>query len=55
MREQWIFDACIEALFRGGDKHLVEGGACLIARAAKALIVAHEVTGKGERKFVVSR
>ena len=55
MRDPNTFALCIEALYRGGQPHMVEAGAWLRAREMRALITAHEITGKGERKFVVGR
>lgn len=52
MHNPMIFSLCVEALYRGGEPHLVEAGAYLRAREMRALIVAHEVNGKGERLFV---
>lgn len=54
MNDPLLMTMCLEALFGGGDPDFREGGARVLGRALRALIVAHEVTPKGEQLFIVA-
>jgi hypothetical protein len=54
MNDLDLFAMCVEALYRGGEPHLVEAGAYLRAREMKAVIAASEVNSKGEHVCVVT-
>jgi hypothetical protein len=55
MRDPLLMAMCLETLFpQDCDPHLREGAARILGRALRALIVAHEVTPKGDEVRVIA-